>query len=241
MPDRRQTDEEFAASHHAIRNTIQQLCDLYDAGNPYIAFTLATEINKFLTTGDKITSIRKDKKFSTVKSVYRETNLASEHKIIIAEAHAHSDQNPPYYVDFKPAFVTEPPEGFEQLDFRDWWNRDVIWRASAAPDQSKPNMIPTDPKLQVPRNKRATYTRREIITLVRNRLGAHLDRELPEDLDNLQKSKAFGIDIVYEVDGRVLSSADCTLPMKAGPLAAMVRQIAQEVLDTFPVAQPQPS
>jgi hypothetical protein len=70
--------------------------------------------------------------------------------------------------------------------------------------------------------------------MVRNKLGAHLDRELPEDLDNLQRPNIFGCGIEVNNGETKLSTSDGSLPMTVGPLAAMVRQIAHEVLQAFP-------
>ena len=68
---------------------------------------------------------------------------------------------------------------------------------------------------------------------MRNKLGAHLDREIPEELNNLQKAHSFGISIRVEANGRILDTIDGTMPMKTGPCAAMVRQIAYEIVEAF--------
>jgi hypothetical protein len=227
---RRQSDADFARVHAECRATIQDICDVFDAEKPYVAFALASEIYKFLTTGDRITSIRKDRAFTTVDFDYSEKNLLAEYKLIVGRVYG----SPPS-VSFRPAFSADAPHGTKELPFVDWWNRDIIFRASASPDQSKPHFIPADAASQVPRAKRKTFVRREIITLVRNKLGAHLDRDLPEELDNLQRSEAFGCDIQVDLGDRKLTTLDGTLPMKVGPLAAMVRQIAHEVLLAFSI------
>lgn len=231
---RRQSDAEFARIHGEIRSTISTLAQVYDSGSPNVAPALATEISKFLTTGDKITSVRKDTMFTTVDFDYSPLNLAAEHKLIVADFHGHSDQEPPFFVTFRHASSGPTPNGFKSLSFVEWWNRDIIYRASAAPDQSRPLLIPTNPAHLVPRNSRKTLTRREFIQLVRNKLGAHLDRHLPEELDNLLRSSGFGIAIEAEVAGTKLSTEDGSLPVTIGPWAAMVRQIAHEVLEAFP-------
>ena len=72
-----------------------------------------------------------------------------------------------------------------------------------------------------------------MIETIRNKLGAHLDRDIPEELNQLQKAHAFGISIRAAIDGKTLDTIDGTMPMKTGPGAAMVRQIAHEVLEAF--------
>jgi hypothetical protein len=76
-------------------------------------------------------------------------------------------------------------------------------------------MIPLRVEDQVPFNKRATLVRERFVGMMRNKLGAHLDTEIPEMLDELQRSHLFGGDIQTQApDGRFLSSLDGTLPVK---------------------------
>jgi hypothetical protein len=228
----RQTEAEMAQHiEESVRN-IEGMCGLFDGGNAYIAFSLAAEIHKVLTTGQNIALFRAGMRFPTISFEYSPRNLAAEHKLIMAEQHAHSDQNPPLYVDFIP-ISRDGSFPIKWVPFRDWWNRDVIYRASAAPPGTPVGHIPTDERYQLPKNKRKTFSRRELIETIRNKLGAHLDRDIPEELNQLQKAHAFGISIRAAIDGKTLDTIDGTMPMKTGPGAAMVRQIAHEVLEAF--------
>jgi hypothetical protein len=238
-PMYRQTEAEMAQHiEESVRN-MEGMCGLFDSGNAYIAFSLAAEIHKVLTTGQNIALFRADMRFPTVSFEYSPGNLAAEHKLIMADQHAHSDQNPPVYIDFIPASA-DGSFPIKWLSFRDWWNRDVIYRASAAPPGTPVGRIPTDERAQVPKNKRKTFSRRELIEAIRNKLGAHLDRHIPEELNQLQKAHAFGISIRVTVDGKTLDTLDGSMPMKTGPGAAMVRQIAHEVLEAFRLKKVEP-
>ncbi len=117
----------------SVRN-IEGMCGLFDGGNAYIAFSLAAETHKVLTTGQNIALFRAGMRFPTISFEYSPRNLAAEHKLIMAEQHAHSDQNPPLYVDFIP-ISRDGSFPIKWVPFRDWWNRDVIYRASAAPQE----------------------------------------------------------------------------------------------------------
>ena len=171
------------------------------------------------------------KQFPTLEADYTPRNLTSEHKLIIGECRIQTETNT-YRLDFKPAYLS-CPFPIKLLPFRDWWNRDVIWRASAAHPGGDPTIIPLTVDKQLPYEKRQKLCRREFVELTRNKFGAHLDHEIPEVLDQLQRSRSFGIGFVINIGNRVLNSYDGTLETRIGPAAAVMRQIAQETLIAY--------
>jgi len=205
-----------------LRN-IASLCRIYDEGHPYIAFSLASEIHKLLTASSAMNAVRGDKLFPTVDLTYSDLNILPEHRLI--KALVYRD-----HVEFHPAL--DGAKGPKSLKFRDWWNRDIIYRAGAS---KNPMAVvhPVRESEQVPRNKRRTLTRRIFVELVRNKLRAHVDNDLPETLDALQRANAMGINVSVDLGDRMLNSIDGTLPMTIGPAAAMIRQISYELLSTF--------
>ena len=227
-----QTKEEIEKHIENSVLNIAGICELFDAGNSYISFLLAAEIHKVLTTGKGIASIRGDMRFPTVDFEYSPGNLMAEHKLIIAQQTGQPDREPPFYVDFI-GVRGDSPFPIKWLPFRDWWNRDVIYRASAASQATPTGHLPTDVRLHTPREKRFLFTRRTLIEQIRNKLGAHIDREVPEELIKLQKANSFGIGIFMNVDGVLFNTVDGSMPMKTDPGSAMVRQIAHELLEAF--------
>ena len=177
-----------------------------------------------------IARMRGCRKFTTPERVNNPFDLTVEIKLIFAEV-----RGLPPILDFKPAFHGGCSQT-KTLNFRDWWNRDVIYRASAAMPGTPPDLIPLRPQDQVPYEKRQTLERRTFVKDMRNKLGAHLDKEIPELLDNLQRSHSFGIAFAIETPSGVLRTADGTLDVRTGPAAAMMRQISQEILVAYGLA-----
>jgi hypothetical protein len=230
------TDEELA--EHARQNlqTIRDLCALYDTSKHYIAFALATEVHKFLTTGSNV-RLRGSKRFPTLQDDYSKRNLLNEHKLIRFRVYSGSGSGPPS-LECRPAFP-DTPFPVKPLKFREWWDQDVIFRASAAPlDWKNPITVPVQEADQVPYHKRRRLIRRTFVEQTRNKFGAHLDRDVPELLDELQRKESLGIVLAVNIDGTMFNTADGSLKMRVGPAAAMMRQIAHEVLAAYDLPDP---
>jgi hypothetical protein len=213
--------------------TIRQLCTLYDNGNAYITFTLGTEVHKFLTAESNV-RVRGSKKFPTLQDDYSDKNLLSEHKLIGTRCYRGDRADPPR-IECHPAFPSTPYP-IKLLDFRDWWNRDVIYRANASPLGWNPLTVPLQVQDQIPYNQREKLVRRTFVEMTRNKFGAHLDAETPEMLDNLQRTESLGIVFAVNLGGTVFNTADGSLRTVIGPAAAMMRQIAHELLCAYGIA-----
>jgi len=222
---------------------IRALCRIYDDGHQYIAFTLATEVRKVLVDNPASARTRGEKRFPTPKNDYRPTNLAAELPLAIAQVHVKSGgklgEVPTGTVTFLPTSI-EAPLGMEWLLFREWWNRDVIFRASAAPKGAPPHLIPTNTAEQVPRSKRYSMSRRTFVDLMRNKVGAHIDSDLPEVLEGLLKGFYFGMDLRVEYGEGALSLHEGTMHVEVGVAAAMMREIGHEVLWAYAPDRSQP-
>jgi hypothetical protein len=68
---------------------------------------------------------------------------------------------------------------------------------------------------------------------MRNTLGAHLDLDQVDTLDALQKAGSWGGHFIVGSGSGTLSTENGTLPVLVGPAAAMMRQIAFEVLTAY--------
>jgi hypothetical protein len=125
------------------------------------------------------------------------------------------------------------------MPFRVWWNRDIIYQASAAEPGTPPGLIPVNDTPVVPYEKREKVTRMQLVHLLRNKMAAHQPSEIPELLEELQSSNswaAFGCDTP---DGH-LSTLDGSLTVAVGPLPAMMRQITHELLIAYGRDDPPP-
>jgi hypothetical protein len=121
----------------------------------------------------------------------------------------------------------------QQMDFKTWWNRDVVFRAGAAKPELNLGIgvVAMWPEDQVPFEQRVTLTRREIVKILRNKIGGHVNTEIPELLDRLRTGQLLSFDAVVSTDdGATKSLAEGTLPLRANPMDASVRQIAFELL-----------
>lgn len=155
------------------------------------------------------------------------TNLLPENKLIFAQTSSH-----PPRLSFLPAFRGDP-FGTKYISFKDWWHRDPIYRAGAAFKGSDPTMIPLIPEKQTAFPEREVLYRQSFVELMRNTLGAHLDLDQVDTLDALQRAGSWGGHFVIQTDSEVLSTESGTLPVSVGPAAAMMRQIAFEVLAAY--------
>ncbi len=240
---KKMSDAELLKHLRENLETIHDLCRIYDNGRHYIAFILATEVRKVLVDNPAGTRWRGEREFPTPKNAYRHTNLLAEFPLVHMDARIRSEgrpgEIPTANVCFQPAAV-EPIKGIEWMPFRNWWNKENVFRASAAPKGSPAHLIPTDQAKQVPRHKRDTMTRRTFVDLMRNKLGAHIDSEIPEELDGLQKAFHFGMDLIVAYPGGELSLHGSTVTIEVGPAAAMMREIAHEVLWASAGKQQQP-
>lgn len=217
------SDARLAEHLDASLLTLKTLCAAYDAGSYFVAFSMTNEVRKILVENPYFVRIRGEKKFRTARPFFGEGtevlkdqrgrpfiiegNVMPENRLIAMRSGQGS-------VLFIPTSLDEH-QG-PQLSFRDWWNRDVIYRdgSSASP--------------------RRQLTRREFIDDMRNRLGSHSDTELPELLDELQRHTSWGTtDIGAVFNGQQLSISKGTLPVLAGPSSAMIRRISEEVLDAY--------
>jgi hypothetical protein len=228
------TTVELIAKFSEGLETLLQLASIYDGGYTPIAFNMAVEINKTLTENDAATRVRGTRTFSSPDMGDTSKMLNAMHKLTMMQVGGE-----PPAVRFLPQFWAGPSQCLT-LDFRHWWNRDVIYRASAAAPGLPPGVIPLISADQVSFDKREKITRRELISLLRNKIGAHQANELPALLEDMDHTSGFAVAVVRLPDGSELSTEDGTLPTNGGPLAAMVRQIAHELLVAYGRDDPPP-
>ncbi|WP_150131369.1 hypothetical protein [Caulobacter mirabilis] len=209
---------------------LREICKIYDGGYAPIAFLMATETSKILTENAAATRLRALYRFDTVDYEHSESVLSPLNKLVIARV----SSSPPQ-VTFMPAFQGGlGKDDIKGLAFRDWWERDIIYRAGAASPGVDQSLIPLRPENIVPFDKRERLTRQKLISLLRNAMGAHSDAEMPEVLDDLQSSNSFGGSFGAQMpDGRIVGTHDGTMTVKIGPLPAMMRQIAHELLEAY--------
>jgi len=211
-------------------DTLAELVAVYDNGYSPIVFQIAVEIQKILCEGGLAARLRGERKFLSSANDVDDGNLMPRYPLVAGRVGGR-----PPELQYLPAFLS-PGENAEKprsLPFREWWGREAIYRASAAEPGSAPGMIPVNDTPNVPFAKRETLTRREIIGMIRDKLGAHQDNELPTVLDDLQSGLNYVAIIYQDDDGREWHTDNGTLPISIPPIAAMVRQIAHEVLVAY--------
>ena len=225
---RKLSENELLALFDQSLSALVHLASIYDGGFHPIALQMATEVHKLLTQDGPATRLRGLRQFTTVDMGDQTKMLNAMHKLVGSRIGGQ-----PLRLDFIADFqMAGPNDPAEVLSFRDWWNRDVIYRASAALPGSPPGMIPVNDTPSVPFNKRETINRRDFVALLRNKLGAHQDGDLPILLDQLEEARSWG-EFVCDTPEGSLSTEDGTLATGATIMAAMMRQIAHEVLIAY--------
>jgi hypothetical protein len=220
-----QLQEHIAAGLENIRH----LCSVYDSGHPYISFSLATEVYRVLCSNPVVVRLRGTKEFtSPVLPGMDDPNVLTPRNKLVG---VQFGGDPPI-LNYLPAFLLDRPRS-RPLPFREWWNRDVIYRAGAGKHGLPADVIPAREEDQVSHQDRQTLVRREFVEQMRNKLGAHMDEEIPEVLEDLQKAAAFGAVFSIQTPTGEFSTARGNLPIGAGAAAAMMRQIAEEVLVAY--------
>jgi hypothetical protein len=84
---------------------------------------MATEIFKILTENSAATKLRSLRKFNTVAYDEPEQNILPLNKLIFCQSN--SD---PLSIEFVPIFMWGELARTIDLNFRDWWTRDIIYR-----------------------------------------------------------------------------------------------------------------
>ena len=123
---RQLTETDLLASFNQSLDTLQHLATTYNGGYAPIAFLMATEVNKILTENGAATKLRGMRVFRTPVDDHDQNVLSSLHKLTIMRM---GDEPPS--VSFLPLFYL-PGRPLQNVEFKTWWHRDVIYRASAA-------------------------------------------------------------------------------------------------------------
>jgi hypothetical protein len=215
-------------------DTLAHIAGIYDGGFAPISLVMATEVRKILTENAAATRLRGAMTFTTPRGADDPRNLSSMNKLTMARLGG----SPPA-LTFLPQFYQPQPEQLVTLPFRDWWNKDVIYRAGAAPPGTPPGMIPVNGSPTVPFEKREKTTRMGLVNLLRNNLGAHQTSEMPALIDTLEEARSWGNFALGTPDG-MLSTDDGSLKALVSPMAAMMRQISHELLVAYGRTDPPP-
>jgi len=224
MPKRKLSRDEII--EHILEGmcNLETFCQIYDGGRPYIVFAMATEIHRCLCGNAVAIELANQRTFRTSAgpSLHNLADQLKDIKLRINLSGTYPDAMERMDVTYEPIVRDDPVE----LSFDVWWGRDLVYLEGG---------IAEDFTLKP---ERAFVTRIGLVKMMRDKLGAHLDDALPEYLDKLQGSMAFGIDFHVDMerpDGSIdrLSVGDGTLPMRISPAAAMMRAIAADVLAAY--------
>ncbi len=211
---------------------LRSLCDSFDQGKVSFSGLIALQVHKILCEG-MATKIRRKITFPTSRWDSPENNMMPYAPLIGLELAGN-----PLCAKFLPKFMMGDDKSDllknDILPFQEWWTSDVIYRAGPAKPGSDPRMIPLKIEDQVPYRKRKKITRLNLITMVRQKLGAHTENEYPILMDELNSSAYMGIDAEsVEQDGSLKSISNGQIKVIMSPLEGSVRQIAEETLVGF--------
>ncbi|TPG51673.1 hypothetical protein EAH76_16805 [Sphingomonas glacialis] len=225
------TDDELLASFDQSLTTLTHLAQTHDDGYHPICLAMATEVHKILAGNGSTAKLRGTRVFLTVDFGEESEMLNAMHKLVGARVTGAVPA-----LDFIPDFQFGQ-DITNALKFGDWWNTDVIYCASAAIPGDNPGVIPINASPLLPFDKRQTINRRDFVSLLRNKRGAHQDDDMPQLLDELETSRSWGV-FECQTPAGVLSTLNDTLLTGASMMAAMMRQIVHEVLLAYGRAAP---
>ncbi len=231
---RRLSEEELLKSFEQGLDTLSRLAKVYDEGYPPIAFAMATEVRKILNENAPAIALRATRTFFSPEKHDTPQTLTSLHLLTSARLNS----NPPK-LTFVPAFYSSDALQNRALPFKEWWNKDVIYRASAAPPGTPAGLIPINGAPTVPYERREKVTRMGLVNLLRNKLGAHQTAEMPELLDQLNEANNWSSFGVQTPQG-LFSTDDGTLSVDVNPIPSMMRQICHELLEAYGRSDPPP-
>ena len=223
---RKMNENELLKMFDQSLELLSQMAKIYDAGTHQVALSMATEVHKILTDGGAAIRLRGSKTFTTIDFGDETRMINAMHKL--AGVILDKDQTK---IDFVADFQMGD-ESTVTLPFRDWWNKDIIYRASAAIPGGHPGMLPLNGTPFVPFQERETINRRDFVALLRNTRGAHQDGDMPLLLDELEQTYSWGQFIVQTPNG-IKSTEDGTLKVGATIMTAMMRQIVHELLIAY--------
>jgi hypothetical protein len=205
---------------------LRNLCQIYDSGNPGIAYIMAVEICNILITPNRFfTTTRKTKIFPNPRTGFSQDIVNAQNKMIIVELNCQE-----YYVRCFHMF-NENVGIVESSNFKDWW-KDIIHVAPGDANASGVGRLPGGHPI-IPFEKRFVWTRRTFVDHIRDKAGAHIDLNDTKLLEELQKTEMLGFNLVCEHPDGERTTNNGTLPIIASPGAAMMRQISQEVLIAY--------
>jgi len=230
---RRLAEDELWGHFQKSLETLQHLAKVFDDGHSPIAFSMATEVYKILTENSSATRLRANKIFTTPSFDAGPNIISAVHKLTLV-----SFGGTPPAISFDPIFYGVS-YGVENLDFRTWWNRDVIFRASAALPGTPPGILPVNDTPAVPFEKREKLTRMRFVQLLRNKAGSHLESEWPMLFDELDDEKGWGGFAIHTPDGE-FSTENGTLSIRRRQVGSMMRQITHELLIAYDFADGPP-
>jgi hypothetical protein len=82
------------------------------------------------------------------------------------------------------------------LKYNEWWGGIV-----EVDGVSNDHQVPTNKALHTPYKKRVKLSRSEVVTSLRNKVGAHYDREVDQVTQRVEDQLIRSLDVVVSVDG----------------------------------------
>jgi hypothetical protein len=232
---RKLRDEELMEQVQAHLSNVELLATAYDSGSIFVSGLLAVALDNVLTDLPVSKIFRANLTFQgpvgpSHYGMDERRMLSPLHKLFVTRIGGSSPE-----AECIPVFreASAGATEMQQMDFKTWWNRDVVFRAGAAKPELNlgAGVVAMWPEDHVPYEQRVTLTRREIVKTLRNKIGGHVNTEIPELLDRLRTGQLLSFNAVVSTeDGSTRSLAEGTLPLLASPMDASVRQIAFELL-----------
>lgn len=219
-------DHELIDQFASGLDRLNKLCAAYDRGQSDMALYMSIEISKLLVENRAAIKMRARRTFTTPSEDIGPDIINATNKLTFMRLGGE-----PPSVSFMP-FLNETPSPPKSLQFRDWWNKDLIYLGSTALPGTDPSMLPVNDSPRRSYAEREKLSRRRFIEIIRNTLAAHQSSELPEIIDILCSGRDWGV-ISLQTDQGMLSVRDGTLKVGTAVFEAMLRQISHEVLEAY--------
>lgn len=212
-PVRSKSADEIKAEVVGALDALFALNAAYEAGRTGVVFSMATEVVKIISDGPGAIRSRAHRSFKTVLDP--PLDAEAQHKLVCLQFSPEGFGCAALPLDYDPI----------ELDWKEWWNKDRIYVASdLAPGPGGILLAGTTPEAQ-----RRRWTRREFVQEIRNKFGAHITPDVPEELSALSEADALFAVALPDLAG--------SPPIKPHPplAAAMMHRIALEVLAAYGV------
>lgn len=221
---RKRSKEEAAVAALNSLTALQLQCSGYDTGRYEISREICSLLSRLIENEMQQAGCRRALKLPSYAYTISPENFLPQFPHV-SFCGADERGNIRFDCTFRDA---ETVTGAKHLNFSDWWNEAVIVEGGGGME----NLFPADGVAAIPFDKRRRLRRREVVKLIRNKLGAHYDTSESEGVRFMMK---WGRGIAFsftDVDGVLVNSRKNPERFKYlnSHGDSIIRSIAEEIL-----------